>query len=177
MADRPAATQTGTPPTMAGRSLVRPALVALVVTMLGGCSEGVLAPRGPVGAANAVILLDAVAIMAAIVVPTIVAAFVFAWWFRAGNTRAQYLPGFVYSGRLELLVWAIPLLVIMFLGGVIWIGSSRVPPRKDCSRANAGTMTPAALPGNRAPADTTMNASGSATWVAASVMSSRQASR
>jgi cytochrome o ubiquinol oxidase subunit 2 len=110
------------------RRLVRPALIALAAAMLAGCSGGVLDPQGPVGGANAIILLDAVGIMSVIVVPTIVATLVFAWWFRAGNTRARYLPNFVYSGRLELLVWAIPLLVIMFLGGVIWTGSHALDP-------------------------------------------------
>ena len=54
----------------------------------------------------------------------------FAWWFRASNTRARYQPGFVYSGRIELIVWAIPLLVILFLGGVIWIGAHDLDPFK-----------------------------------------------
>ena len=48
--------------------------------------------------------------MLAIVVPTIAATFAFAWWFRASNTRARYLPDWVFSGRIELIVWAIPLL-------------------------------------------------------------------
>jgi len=64
------------------------------------------------------------------VVPTIVVALVFAWWFRASNTRAHYRPDFVYSGRIELIVWAIPILVILFLGGVIWIGSHDLDPFK-----------------------------------------------
>jgi cytochrome o ubiquinol oxidase subunit II len=63
-------------------------------------------------------------------VPTIIAVLVFAWWFRASNTRARYQPGFVYSGRIELIVWAIPLLVILFLGGVIWIGAHALDPFK-----------------------------------------------
>ncbi|MGB7076317.1 MAG: cytochrome ubiquinol oxidase subunit II, partial [Xanthobacteraceae bacterium] len=70
-----------------------------------------LTPRGPIGSANSVILLDSVGIMSAIVVPTIIAVAVFAWWFRASNTRAQYRPDFVYSGRIEIIVWAIPILV------------------------------------------------------------------
>ena len=72
-----------------------------------------------------------------IVVPTIAAVLGCAWWFRAGNTRAQYQPDFVYSGRLELLVWAIPLLVILFLGGVIWVGSHELDPfRPIAARGN-----------------------------------------
>jgi cytochrome o ubiquinol oxidase subunit II len=97
---------------------------------LGGCGSGVLAPAGRVARAENVILLDSLAIMLAIVIPTLVAALAFAWWFRASNPRARYRPHWAYSGRLELLVWSIPTLVILFLGGVIWIGSHRLDPAK-----------------------------------------------
>ena len=73
-----------------------------------------------------------------IVVPTIVAALFFAWWFRASNARASYRPDWVYSGRIEIIVWSIPLLVILFLGGVIWIGSHDLDPyRPIASQAKA----------------------------------------
>ncbi len=96
--------------------------------LFGGCTGGVLDPQGPVGAANTKIIYNALAIMLVIVLPTLVATLAFAWWFRATNTRAQYRPDWVYSWRLELLVWGIPLLVIMFLGGEIWVGSHRLDP-------------------------------------------------
>jgi cytochrome o ubiquinol oxidase subunit II len=96
--------------------------------LLGGCAGGILDPRGPIGAADSLILLDSVGIMAVIVVPTIAGLLAIAWWFRASNTRARYQPEFVYSGRLELIVWAIPILVIMFLGGVTWVGSHELDP-------------------------------------------------
>jgi cytochrome o ubiquinol oxidase subunit 2 len=101
---------------------------AALCQSLAACSGGVLDPQGPIAAANAKILLNALEIMLAIVVPTIVAALFFAWWFRASNSRARYLPDWVYSGRIEIIVWAIPLLVILFLGGVIWIGSHDLDP-------------------------------------------------
>jgi cytochrome o ubiquinol oxidase subunit II len=101
-----------------------------LVLPLAGCSGGVLDPQGPVGAANAKILLNASAAMLTIVVPTIIATLVFAWWFRASNRRARYQPGFVYSGRLELVVWAIPILIINFLGGVIWFSAHDLDPYK-----------------------------------------------
>lgn len=87
-----------------------------------------LDPKGPIGAANAKILFNAVGIMTVIVVPTIIAVLAFAWWFRAGNSRARYRPGFVYSGRVEIVVWSIPIFVILFLSGVIWIGSHELDP-------------------------------------------------
>jgi cytochrome o ubiquinol oxidase subunit 2 len=96
--------------------------------MLAGCGSGVLDPRGPVGAAQKLVLLNSLAIMLAIVIPTIVATLAFAWWFRASNAKAVYRPDWAYSGRIELVVWSIPTLVIIFLGGVIWIGSQRLDP-------------------------------------------------
>jgi len=125
-----------------GLSAVRPSrylpvsariAAALATASLAGCSGGVLQPRGPIGAADSQILLDAVGIMSAIVVPTIAALFIFAWWFRASNPRARYQPDFVYSGRLEIIIWSIPILVIMFLGGVIWIGSHELDPYRPIS--------------------------------------------
>ena len=90
--------------------------------ILTACQPAVLDPQGVIGQAEKTILINSLAIMLAIVVPTIAATFAFAWWFRASNARARYLPDWVFSGRIELIVWGIPLLVIMLLGGVAWIG-------------------------------------------------------
>jgi cytochrome o ubiquinol oxidase subunit II len=88
----------------------------------------ILDPQGPIGAANKTILIDSVAIMLAIVVPTIVAIFAFAFWFRASNTKAHYWPDWEYSGRMELVIWSIPALTVILLGGVAWIGSHQLDP-------------------------------------------------
>ena len=95
---------------------------------LSGCGLAVLDPKGPIAAQDKQILVDSLAIMLTIVVPTIVAIAVFAWWFRAGNARATYRPEFEYSGQIELVVWSIPALTVMVLSGVIWIGSHRLDP-------------------------------------------------
>jgi cytochrome o ubiquinol oxidase subunit 2 len=105
----------------------------LVPLALEGCHTAVLSPAGPIGAADRTILLDALAIMLAIVVPTILATLAFAWWFRASNTRARHLPTWSYSGRMELIVWSIPALVVFFLGGIAWIGSHLLDPARPLS--------------------------------------------
>jgi cytochrome o ubiquinol oxidase subunit 2 len=104
--------------------------VLMAPIVLTACQPAVLDPQGPVGLAEKMILIDSLAIMLAIVVPTIAATFAFAWWFRASNERARYLPDWAYSGRIELITWGIPLLVIMLLGGVAWIGSHDLDPAK-----------------------------------------------
>jgi cytochrome o ubiquinol oxidase subunit II len=88
----------------------------------------ILDPQGPIGAAEKTILIDSIAIMLAIVLPTIVAVFAFAFWFRDSNTRAFYWPNWEYSGRIELVVWSIPALTVILLGGVAWIGSHQLDP-------------------------------------------------
>ena len=98
---------------------------------------GVLDPQGPIGAAERLILLNATVIMLAVIMPVIVLTLGFAWWFRAGNTRARYLPDWEYSGRIEMVVWSIPALVIVFLGGMAWIGSHDLDPPKPLASATA----------------------------------------
>jgi cytochrome o ubiquinol oxidase subunit II len=78
---------------------------SLGASMLSGFSEGVLDPKGPIAAAERLILFNSLGIMLAIVIPTILATLGVAFWFRASNGRARYRPDFAYSGRLEILVW------------------------------------------------------------------------
>src|SRR5579875_1214325 len=98
--------------------------------LLVGCAggTGVFDAAGPVGAQDVAILIDALLIMLAVAIPTILLAFYMAWRYRAGNDKALYLPRWSYSGRIEAITWSIPILVILFLGGVIWIGSHRLDP-------------------------------------------------
>lgn len=108
--------------------LMRSTWLAGVLLLLEGCDAALLSPAGLVGKAERTILLDSVAIMLAIVIPTILATLAFAWWFRASNTHAHRLPAWSYSGRIELIVWSIPALVVLFLGGIAWTGSHELDP-------------------------------------------------
>jgi len=118
-----------------GRIRFFPAVLACL--LLTGCGAPVLTPEGPVARGDIKVLFDAVALMTIIVVPTILATLGCAWWYRASNPHARRLPTFVYSGRIELVVWAIPLLTIMFLGGMIWIGSHDLDPAKPLAARGA----------------------------------------
>lgn len=91
---------------------------------------GVLDPQGPVAAAERLMLLNATVVMLAVILPVILLTIGVAWWFRAGNRRAQRRPDWSYSGPLEVTVWSIPLLVILFLGGIAWLGSHELDPRR-----------------------------------------------
>jgi cytochrome o ubiquinol oxidase subunit II len=104
--------------------------VLIGVAALGGCNEGVLNPQGPIAVAERQILFDSLGIMLAIVIPVILATLGVAFWFRASNGSASYRPDFVYSGRIEVLVWAIPLMTVLLVGGVAWVGAHDLDPRR-----------------------------------------------
>src|SRR5258708_18634085 len=98
-------------PSTSARSNMRYGLLAVVLigaATLGGCTDGVLDPKGPIALAERQILLNALGIMLAIVIPVILATIGAAFWLRASNERARYRPNFTYSRRLELLLWFIP---------------------------------------------------------------------
>jgi cytochrome o ubiquinol oxidase subunit II len=104
--------------------------VLISAATLGGCDEGVLNPQGPIAFAERQILFDSLGIMLAIVIPVILATVGVAFWFRASNTRASYRPELIYSGRIEVLTWSIPLMTVLLVGGVAWVGAHDLDPRK-----------------------------------------------
>jgi cytochrome o ubiquinol oxidase subunit II len=99
-------------------------------SLLSGCSSGVLDPQGPVGANEKVILFDATVIMLAVVIPVIVCTLAVAWWFRARNQHAQRRPDWEYSGRIEMVTWSIPAMIVLFLAGLAWISTHDLDPPK-----------------------------------------------
>jgi cytochrome o ubiquinol oxidase subunit 2 len=109
--------------------------VLISAAMLGGCSEGVLDPQGPIAEAERQIMFNSTGIMLAIVIPTMLATLGIAYWFRASNKHARYLPDFAYSGRLEVLVWSIPIMTVILVGGVAWVGSYDLDPPKAIASA------------------------------------------
>jgi cytochrome o ubiquinol oxidase subunit II len=112
------------------------AVVLMVAAALGGCNEGVLDPKGPISVAERQIMFNATGIMLAIVIPVMFATLGVAFWFRASNGRARYRPNFRYSGRIEMLVWSIPLMTVLLVGTVAWIGAYDLdPPRPITSSA------------------------------------------
>ena len=117
------------------------AVAALIACPLAGCSGGILDPAGPVGGAQRQILFDALGIMLCIVVPTVLATLAFAWWFRASNPKARRRPDWAFSGKIEIVTWSVPLLTIVFLGSIAWVGSHDLDPAKPLQAQTGGSST------------------------------------
>ncbi len=88
----------------------------------------VLDPRGPVGGAEKSLILTAAALMLIVIVPVIVMTVVFAWRYRASNTRARYRPEWAHSRALEAVIWGVPLLIVSVLGYLAWTRSHTLDP-------------------------------------------------
>lgn len=105
-------------------------VVVFAAILVASCQPaGILDPQGPIASAERLLLINSTAIMLVVVVPVIVATLAFAWWYRSSNTRAGRGTDESYEERIEFVVWSIPALTVILLGGVIWIGSHQLDPR------------------------------------------------
>jgi cytochrome o ubiquinol oxidase subunit 2 len=101
--------------------------------LAGGCdlkNTPLLEVKGPVALAERDLLLTASAIMLIVVIPVIVLALWYSWRYRASNESARYEPGWTYSARLDAVVWAIPALIVVALGSLVWGYTHRLDPYK-----------------------------------------------
>jgi cytochrome o ubiquinol oxidase subunit II len=120
---------------MVARHLGMRASALSAVLLLSACADGVLDPHGPIASDEKTIMFNSLGIMLAIVIPTIFATLGVAFWFRASNTRARYLPDFHYSGRIEMMVWSIPAMTVFLLGSLCWVSSHDLDPPKRIASA------------------------------------------
>src|SRR5690348_15816526 len=98
--------------------MLRGAVVGAAFLVSSCQRAGVLDPQGPIAAAERLLLINSTAIMLVVVVPEIVATLAFAWWYRSSNIRATRTLDESYEGRVEFVVWSIPALTVILLGGV-----------------------------------------------------------
>ncbi len=109
--------------------LLRWLVVGAAVLVCSCRQQGVLDPQGPIASAQLLLMINATEIMLVVVVPVILATLGFAWWYRSSNTRAKRSDELAYEGRIDFVVWSIPALVVILLGGVNWISSHQLDPR------------------------------------------------
>ena len=88
-------------------------LLAPVVALLSACDLVVLKPAGDVAAQQGGLLMISTLLMLLIIVPVMALIVFFAWKYRASNKDADYRPDWDHSTSLELVIWAVPLLIIL----------------------------------------------------------------
>src|SRR5215469_16396309 len=104
--------------------------VVCAAILVASCQPaGVLDPQGPIASAQRLLLINSTEIMLVVVIPVILATLAFAWWYRSSNPRASRASDESFEGRIEFVTWSIPALIVILLGGVIWISSHQLDPR------------------------------------------------
>ena len=112
------------------------------IAVLAGCKAEVLAPSGDVAAQQRDLLVISTLLMLIIIIPVMALTAWFAWHYRAANKKARYQPDWDHSTKLELVIWAIPLLIIVCLGALTWVGTHLLDPYRPLNRLTAGQPVP-----------------------------------
>lgn len=108
-------------------TLKRISIISLAL-LVSGCKMVILDPKGMIAATEKHILLGAVGLMLIVVIPVIILNFLFAWKYRANNTKTKYTPTWAHNNMLEAIWWAIPCVIILALATIAWISTHRLDP-------------------------------------------------
>ncbi|SFR75970.1 ubiquinol oxidase subunit II [Sphingomonas jatrophae] len=115
--------------------------------LLGACSTVVMDPAGDVARQQSHLILWATGLMLLIIVPVMILTVLFAWRYRATNEDTDYDPDWDHSTGLELIIWSAPLVIIVALGALTWVGTHTLDPYRPLDRLAEGRpLTPAVRP-------------------------------
>ena len=103
-------------------------LALFSMLLLSGCGMTLLEPKGQVGMAEKDLIITATLLMLVVVVPVILMTIAFAWKYRASNTKATYLPDWSHSTKIEIAVWGVPLILLIFLGIITYKSTHALDP-------------------------------------------------
>ncbi|ENZ83897.1 MULTISPECIES: ubiquinol oxidase subunit II [Caulobacter] len=112
--------------------------VAPLLLALGGCKMVVMNPSGDIAAQQRDLIIIATVLMLLIIVPVIILTLLFAWKYRRSNEAAKYDPDWHHSTRLEIVIWAAPLVIITILGAVTWTSTHLLDPYRPLDRIAPG---------------------------------------
>ena len=121
-------------------------LMWLPLLTLSGCHAIILNPPGDVARQQSHTMVVSTLIIALIIVPVLVAVAVIAWRYRASNKKARYDPEWEHSTQLELVVWSVPLVIVIAIGAISWIGTHRLDPYRSLDRIAPGQPVTASTP-------------------------------
>lgn len=95
-------------------------MMVAIILVLSGCSQAmVLDPKGPVGAEQKDLIVIATILCGVILVPVLVLTGWIVWRYRdSKSSKASYKPNWSHSTSLEIVWWAVPIIIIVTLAVV-----------------------------------------------------------
>ncbi|OHA79392.1 MAG: ubiquinol oxidase subunit II [Candidatus Yonathbacteria bacterium RIFCSPHIGHO2_01_FULL_44_41] len=105
-------------------------LVSFFAVYISSNNMGVFNPKGIMALAERNLIITATLLMLIVVIPVFILLAVFAWRYRASNTKAKYTPDWQSNKALEIIWWTIPTIIIITLGTITWKSSHDLDPFK-----------------------------------------------
>lgn len=117
--------------------------LAAITTLLTGCGGDIvlLNSAGPIAAGLSNLMMTAIYTMLLVVIPSIIMAIWFGFQYRKGNKGANYQPNWSHSTIIEIVVWGVPIMIIMFLAFLTWKGSHEYDPYKPLDEGQENALT------------------------------------
>lgn len=117
------------------RRLIAALPLAAIAFLLSGCSSdvnmGILDPKGTIARQQLDLIIIASILCLVILVPVLIMTYVFAWKYRAKKEgEADYKPNWSHSGKVEMVMWGVPIVVIAILAVLTSIYAHKLEPSK-----------------------------------------------
>ncbi|MEL7689431.1 cytochrome ubiquinol oxidase subunit II [Citromicrobium bathyomarinum] len=94
----------------------------------GGLQQSFLQPMGPVAQEQATHLMRVVGITMLVILPVLIGVPFILWRYRYAKPRGDYAPEWEYSGKLEYLLWGVPIAVVAVLASWLWYSTDKLDP-------------------------------------------------
>lgn len=105
-------------------------LVSFLTVYISSHNMGVFNPKGVLAFAEMNLIVKTTLLMFIVVVPVFILLAVFAWRYRASNTKAKYTPDWHSNRVLEIIWWTIPIIIIAIIARITWVSSHELDPYK-----------------------------------------------
>ena len=116
--------------------LIRNSIGIFTLALLSGCEFKLFDPKGPIADVQMDLIIITTLIMLIVVIPVTFMGLWFPYRYRKNNTKREYKPDWEHSTKIEIVVWAIPVLIIIVLGVITYMTSFSVDPRKPIESEN-----------------------------------------
>lgn len=94
----------------------------------GALQQSFLQPMGPVAQEQSAHLMRVVGITMLVILPVLLGVPFILWRFRYAKPRGDYAPEWEYSGKLEYLLWGVPVVVVAVLASWLWYSTDKLDP-------------------------------------------------
>ena len=90
--------------------------------------QSFLQPMGPVAQEQAAHVMRVVGITMLVILPVLLGVPFILWRYRYAKPRGIYAPEWEFSGKLEYLLWGVPVVVVAVLASWLWYSTDKLDP-------------------------------------------------